>query len=173
MTIKWNLGLGVLCTMLMSGCQLTQQGHQGRIYDPTKIDEYQLPILIENVPVVQSFRQTRVNETWFWTQLGNDTFLPGENLVVQVLGTRPLEQPPAMFGFNLPTENGAFSINSLGPYQSWVNETESGERCMHARQNARKDSLWISIFTRYCTSDKDKSLTWVSHFKPSLILEKY
>lgn len=94
MNIKRVFLLSAVSTLLTTGCQNTQQVRQSRVYDPTVIQSNELPILVVNQDGERSYRQVRETETWFWTRLKNDTYLPGENLVIQVLGDTPLEQPP-------------------------------------------------------------------------------
>lgn len=173
MNIKRVFLLSVVSTLLTTGCQNTQQVRQNRVYDPTVIKSNELPILVGNQETERSYRQVRQSETWFWTRLKNDTYLPGENLVIQVLGEAPLEQPPSMFAFTIPEKLGTLSMNPLGPFQFWTDTKKSGERCLSARQNAKRSGQWISIFTRYCTSNPNQDLTWIENYKPSILLEKY
>ncbi|KXF83103.1 hypothetical protein [Enterovibrio coralii] len=166
------------CLMLgsaltVSGCQLTSQRHELRIYDPSEVESYQLPVLIDGVETVRSYRQSQSNETWFWTLLENDTFLQGENVVVQVVGKTPLKQPPSRFVFEVPNEEGILAYNAVGPFQYWTSNEQTGERCLFALQNSKSGGYWLSLFAHYCTSDQDKDITWVNRLKLSLLLEGF
>ena len=164
----------LMCGIIaLSGCQLIQQAQQQKIYDPTEIDEYQLPVLLEGIETVKSFRQSRNGETWFWTQLENNTYLPGENYVVQIISRSPLKQPPNMFSFTVPSSDGQLAYNDIGPYQQWTETREGGERCIMARQSTRNDNFWLSVFTHYCTANEYQDLAWVNQLKPSLLLEGF
>ncbi|WP_223823797.1 hypothetical protein [Candidatus Enterovibrio escicola] len=158
---------------VISGCKLLQQAHHQQIYDPTEIDTYQLPALIDGLDTVKSFRQSRGEETWFWTQLENNTYLPSENLVIQIISPSPFKQPPKMFSFTVPTQKGQYFHNFIGPYQQWIKVMETGERCFISRQNSRQDNYWLTIFTNVCTSDQEQKFSWINKFKPSLLLEGF
>ncbi|MCC4798506.1 hypothetical protein BCT30_18835 [Enterovibrio norvegicus] len=157
----------------LSGCQLIQQTRHEQIYDPTEIAAYQLPALLEGVETVKSFRQSRNDETWFWTQLENNTYLPGENYVVQIISRSPFKQPPNMFSFTVPEGDGQLVYNDIGPYQQWTETREGGERCLIARQSTRGDNFWLSVFTHYCTANEHQDLVWIHQLKPSLLLEGF
>ncbi|WP_078753763.1 hypothetical protein [Enterovibrio nigricans] len=152
---------------------MTSKNNQIRIYDPTEVNDFQLPILIDGIDTVRSYRQSRIKETWFWTLLENDTFLATENMVVQVVGLHPLQQPPTPFVFEIPDEEGVLAYNAIGPFQYWTSFEQTGERCLVALQNAKKGGYWLSVFTHYCTADQEKHITWVNRFKLSLLLERF
>ncbi len=164
-----------LGSLLLVGCKTTQQAGLGqdRTYDPNQIEDYQLPILVGDIQTQRSFRQFKARETWFWALLNNDTFLPGENVIVQIISDAPLKQPPEIFAFSVPESAGDLAYNPVGPFQSWTTKTKSGGKCIQAHQNIKMEGYWISIFTHYCTQDKNQDLSWVSDFQRSPMLEGF
>ncbi|MDD1779829.1 hypothetical protein LRP49_01350 [Enterovibrio sp. ZSDZ35] len=152
---------------------MTSKNSQFRIYDPTQVDSFQLPVLIDGIDTVKSYRQLHNEETWFWTLLENDTFLEGENILVQVVGQSPLKQPPSQFVFHVPDNEGLLAYNAIGPFQYWTTTKETGERCVVALQNSKKGGYWLSLFTHYCTADQEKDISWVNRLKLSLLLEGF
>jgi len=167
------LAIVTLSSLVLSACKITQQTRQERIKDPIYIDNEQLPILIGDVNTVRSFRQIRTKETWFWSQLNNDTYLPGENVIVQVISDVPLKQPPDLFSFSVPESASSMSYNVAGPFHSWITTIESGEKCLKAHQNVKMNDYWISVFTHFCTQKRDQDLSWVNQFKLSPLLEGF
>ncbi|USH04935.1 hypothetical protein K6Q96_16965 [Grimontia kaedaensis] len=163
----------IFTACIISGCQLTSEDVISRVYDPTIIEHYQLPVLLSEVDTVQSFRQRKAKETWYWTLLKNDSYLEGENLVVQIISQSPLKQPPSRFDFTLPGDGGVMEYNALGPYQSWFYETADGTRCTQSRHNIRNRETWLSVFTHFCTSNNEQEITWVKALTPSILLEGY
>lgn len=107
-----------LGSLLLVGCKTTQQAGlgQNRTYDPNQIEDYQLPILVGDIQTQRSFRQFKARETWFWALLNNDTFLPGENVIVQIISDTPLKQPQKYLHSRFPSQLGIWRITLSVPF---------------------------------------------------------
>ena len=111
-----------LGSLLLVGCKTTQQAGLGqdRTYDPNQIEDYQLPILVGDIQTQRSFRQFKARETWFWALLNNDTFLPGENVIVQIISDAPLKQPPEIFALVFFGLAVASSVGGRTIWKGWL-----------------------------------------------------
>ncbi|MBV1839825.1 hypothetical protein [Photobacterium ganghwense] len=173
MSLRSILGI-VVGALSLTGCQLTQSQTVSHTFnDPVTIHDYQLPVYPEGQKLLTNYRQRRNEELWFWSELDNTTFQRGENLIVQVVSKKPLEQPPSLFAFAMPSNPGERKYNAVGPYQRWVNVMPNGDRCVYAQQHTRKMEQWLSIFIHYCAPENRHSLTWLDELKPSFYLEDF
>ncbi|ELR66729.1 hypothetical protein C942_04427 [Photobacterium marinum] len=160
-----------LCTGI-TGCQSTQ--HTVHTFnDPAAIHGYQLPVFPDGVEIKASYKQQRNQQVWFWSELENNTYHSGENVIVQIVSNTPVETPPSLFSFSLPQTQGEKTHNAIGPYTRWVSPEANGESCVYARQYTRKEDKWLSVFAQYCTPEtKPEHYAWLDALKPSFYLEE-
>ncbi len=166
-----SVAIGI--TGYLTGCQMTHNQVTSLPFnDPASVHDYQLPVFPDGIKLLTNYKQTRNQQTWFWSELENHTYQQGENLIVQVVSSKPLKQPPKLFAFSLPQVQGKRRYNAIGAYQRWVITAPNGESCVYAQQYTRKESNWLSIFVHYCTlATKPKNVAWLDNLKPSFYLE--
>lgn len=170
--------LNILCfaasTIGLSGCQLTSEEFVSHSFDdPVTVHDYQLPIYPDGMKLISNYRQRRNHDIWYWSELENNTYQSGENLIVQIVSKAPLEVPPAHFAFSLPSQKPERKYNAVGPYQRWVNVMPNGDRCTYAQQHTRRMEQWLSVFIHYCTPENRDGLKWLDELKPSFYLQEF
>ncbi|NLS12998.1 hypothetical protein HGP28_08870 [Vibrio sp. SM6] len=147
---------------ILSGCQSSPKLSHA-YQDPERISAYELPVPISDGFILQSYRQTQPEQTWFWSLLPNESSQQGENIIVQIVAEEPIQQPPSRFGFVTPDSNSQKSLNALGPLEVWRSSKAKNEICTITSQYQRRQEQWISLFTHVCSDiSAQPTPTWLA-----------
>lgn len=153
-----TIALIICVALVLLGCQ--QRPERPQSSDPVVEQNDNLPANLPTKIDGYHFSQKYEDVSFFWTLLPNDSMQPRENLVLQIVASKPYRAPPERFNLMIPDTPGRKIFDKNKAYETWT-IVEDVDTCLISRQYIQSGSNWISIFTNYCTPLKQPMPVWV------------